>query len=227
MQFFEMVTVCGRCRSRTRTLVRHPVFGTGVCTTQTSPSRISTRDGNRTRFDALRERRPDHWTTRAGCLRLDSNQLSQLRKLGSRPRTEAAVHREQLVRESNPAARCRRPGSDPSTEPSSIRRESNPRIRALHARALPLGHRCTETTASRAATRSRTEPSRLPCERAVPRAPQRRSKTFVERTGIEPAAAALQVQLAPLEHASPETCAVPTRIELAYHGRQPRILTRG
>jgi hypothetical protein len=43
--------------------------------------------------------------------------------------------------------------------------------------------------------------------------------------GIEPAAAALQVQLAPLAHASP--CAVPTRIELAYRGRQPRILTRG
>ena len=48
---------------------------------------------------------------------------------------------------------------------------------------------------------------------------------IVERTGIEPAAAALQVQLAPLAHASP--CAVPTRIELAYRGRQPRILTRG
>ena len=50
---------------------------------------------------------------------------------------------------------------------------------------------------------------------------------IVERTGIEPAAAALQVQLAPLEHASPEASAVPTRIELAYRGRQPRILTRG
>jgi hypothetical protein len=50
---------------------------------------------------------------------------------------------------------------------------------------------------------------------------------IVERTGIEPAAAALQVQLAPLAHASPETGAVPTRIELAWRGRQPRILTRG
>ena len=50
-------------------------------------------------------------------------------------------------------------------------------------------------------------------------------RCIVERTGIEPAAAALQVQLAPLAHASP--FAVPTRIELAYRGRQPRILTRG
>jgi hypothetical protein len=39
-----------------------------------------------------------------------------------------------LARESNPAARFRRPGSDPSTEPSSIRRESNPRY-ALCRRA--------------------------------------------------------------------------------------------
>jgi hypothetical protein len=50
---------------------------------------------------------------------------------------------------------------------------------------------------------------------------------IVERTGIEPAAAALQVQLAPLVHASPEASAVPTRIELAWCGRQPHILTRG
>ncbi len=47
----------GRRRTRTRTLARHPVFGTGVCTTQTSPS-VRTRDGNRTRACASRERRP-------------------------------------------------------------------------------------------------------------------------------------------------------------------------
>lgn len=53
-------------------------------------------------------------------------------------------------------------------------------------------------------------------------------KQVVERTGIEPAAAALQVQLAPW-HMPPREwfTAVQTRIELAYRGRQPRILTRG
>lgn len=74
------------------------------------------------------------------------------------------------------------------------------------------------------------EPSPLAYQASVPRRGHRDGDRedrlqIVERTGIEPAAAALQVQLAPLAHASPR--AVPTRIELAYRGRQPRILTRG
>ena len=70
------------------------------------------------------------------------------------------------------------------------------------------------------------EPSPLAYQASVPRRGHRDGDVeIVERTGIEPAAAALQVQLAPLAHASPY--AVPTRIELAYRGRQPRILTRG
>ena len=102
----------GRCRSRTRTLARHPVFGTGVCTTQTSPSRTSTRDGNRTRCCALKRRRPDHWTTRA---RVPPAGLEPAHRASDTRVTSTCGGSDQ---------RCRVPsaGFEPATSASGLRR---------------------------------------------------------------------------------------------------------
>jgi hypothetical protein len=129
---FQSVRNCGRCRSRTRTLARHPVFGTGVCTTQTSPSRSSTRGGNRTRACALKARRPrplDH--------------ASSVPPAGFEPAHRASETRVTSTYggEIDAISRCSSPGNRtppsgledpspihrPSHRAASIGRESNPR----------------------------------------------------------------------------------------------------
>ena len=153
---------CGRCRSRTRTLARHPVFGTGVCTTQTSPSR-STRGGNRTRPCALKERRPrplDH--------------ASSVPPAGFEP-----AHRASEARVTSPyggeietISSCSSPGNRtppsgledpspihrPSHRAASIGRESNPRF-ALCRRA-PC-HLATDAQSHGGEDRNRTGRSRI------------------------------------------------------------------
>ena len=105
----------------------------------------SARGGNRTRACALKARRPRRWTTRARVPPAGfepAHRASEARVTstygGERSDVEA-----KLVRESNPVIRFRRPESDPSTEPHSTEHRAGvePAIRALQARALPLGDR--------------------------------------------------------------------------------------
>ena len=138
---------------------------------------------------ALKERRPGRWTTRAF-----------VPPAGFEP-----AHRASETRVTS------------TYRGVEHRAGIEPALRALQARALPLGDRC------RAEPSLGVEPSPLAYQASVPRRGHRDGVSGEDRnrTGRSRIASAAR----PLGTCLPE--AVPTRIELAYRGRQPRILTRG
>src|SRR5678816_1111263 len=102
---------------------RHPVFGTGVCTTQTSPSRnqCSRRESNphlRIESAPSSATGPRELGT-SGWIRTSAPSFGSSGHVHVRRREGRDVEAK-LVRESNPAIRFRRPESDPSTEPTRL-----------------------------------------------------------------------------------------------------------
>jgi hypothetical protein len=135
---------------------------------------------------------------------------------GGAPRRASGGNRNRFLRVSSTAPL---PRHREGTERAKHRAGIEPALRALQARALPLGDRCAfrcedsnlDRWSQRPASYRWTTPDRSRHSgsnraRSHTRRAGRATVTLtalVERTGIEPAAAALQVQLAPVEHASP------------------------